>query len=167
MLLSLPVTLTSFSCFCFLHEDEQFNQFSPSLFRVYIRTCPGISQTSAAEEWLLVLTPEDRRRAAAAVSGEHKHDTRSSFIRTQDWTRTGSLQSSLRLVSSSLLFVCFSLAKLTAAVMLSRDVPVHLFSTFVPTPYVVRKHERITSCREPQQAAGGAEASSAVQSLYH
>ncbi|XP_029303125.1 glucose 1,6-bisphosphate synthase isoform X2 [Cottoperca gobio] len=28
------------------------------------------------------------------------------------------------------------LAKLTAAVMLSRDVPVHLFSTFVPTPYV-------------------------------
>uniref|UniRef100_A0A7N8Y7X8 Phosphoglucomutase 2 like 1 n=1 Tax=Mastacembelus armatus TaxID=205130 RepID=A0A7N8Y7X8_9TELE len=29
------------------------------------------------------------------------------------------------------------LAKLTAAVMLSRDVPVHLFSTFVPTPYVV------------------------------
>ncbi|XP_060903307.1 glucose 1,6-bisphosphate synthase [Labrus mixtus] len=27
-------------------------------------------------------------------------------------------------------------AKLTAAVMLSRDVPVHLFSTFVPTPYV-------------------------------
>lgn len=34
---------------------------------------------------------------------------------------------------------CFRLAKLTAAVMLSRDVPVHLFSTFVPTPYVVRK----------------------------
>uniref|UniRef100_A0A3B5AIY6 Phosphoglucomutase 2 like 1 n=1 Tax=Stegastes partitus TaxID=144197 RepID=A0A3B5AIY6_9TELE len=29
------------------------------------------------------------------------------------------------------------LAKLTAAVMLSRDVPVHLFSSFVPTPYVV------------------------------
>uniref|UniRef100_A0A3Q3W7A0 Uncharacterized protein n=1 Tax=Mola mola TaxID=94237 RepID=A0A3Q3W7A0_MOLML len=29
------------------------------------------------------------------------------------------------------------LAKLTAAVMLSRDVPVHLFSTYVPTPYVV------------------------------
>ncbi|KAM4589105.1 glucose 1,6-bisphosphate synthase [Fundulus diaphanus] len=28
------------------------------------------------------------------------------------------------------------LAKLTAAVMLSRGVPVHLFSTFVPTPYV-------------------------------
>lgn len=28
------------------------------------------------------------------------------------------------------------LAKLTAAVMLSRDVPVHLFSSFVPTPYV-------------------------------
>ncbi|XP_049921543.1 glucose 1,6-bisphosphate synthase [Epinephelus moara] len=28
------------------------------------------------------------------------------------------------------------LAKLTATVMLSRDVPVHLFSTFVPTPYV-------------------------------
>uniref|UniRef100_UPI0037E8EDB7 glucose 1,6-bisphosphate synthase n=1 Tax=Semicossyphus pulcher TaxID=241346 RepID=UPI0037E8EDB7 len=28
------------------------------------------------------------------------------------------------------------LAKLTAAVMLSRDVPVHLFSAFVPTPYV-------------------------------
>ncbi|XP_039987521.1 glucose 1,6-bisphosphate synthase isoform X2 [Xiphias gladius] len=28
------------------------------------------------------------------------------------------------------------LAKLTAAVMLSRDIPVHLFSTFVPTPYV-------------------------------
>ncbi|XP_035856956.1 glucose 1,6-bisphosphate synthase isoform X1 [Sander lucioperca] len=28
------------------------------------------------------------------------------------------------------------LAKLAAAVMLSRDVPVHLFSTFVPTPYV-------------------------------
>uniref|UniRef100_A0A671TI71 Phosphoglucomutase 2-like 1 n=1 Tax=Sparus aurata TaxID=8175 RepID=A0A671TI71_SPAAU len=28
------------------------------------------------------------------------------------------------------------LAKLTAAVLLSRDVPVHLFSTFVPTPYV-------------------------------
>ncbi|XP_035535787.1 glucose 1,6-bisphosphate synthase [Morone saxatilis] len=28
------------------------------------------------------------------------------------------------------------LANLTAAVMLSRDVPVHLFSTFVPTPYV-------------------------------
>ncbi|XP_069390882.1 glucose 1,6-bisphosphate synthase isoform X2 [Paralichthys olivaceus] len=28
------------------------------------------------------------------------------------------------------------LAKLTAAVMLSRDVPVHLFSTFVPTPFV-------------------------------
>uniref|UniRef100_A0A674N272 Phosphoglucomutase 2-like 1 n=1 Tax=Takifugu rubripes TaxID=31033 RepID=A0A674N272_TAKRU len=28
------------------------------------------------------------------------------------------------------------LAKLTAAVMLSREVPVHLFSTFVPTPYV-------------------------------
>ncbi|KAF7657602.1 hypothetical protein LDENG_00024760 [Lucifuga dentata] len=28
------------------------------------------------------------------------------------------------------------LAKMTAAVMLSRDVPVHLFSTFVPTPYV-------------------------------
>ncbi|XP_034024596.1 glucose 1,6-bisphosphate synthase [Thalassophryne amazonica] len=28
------------------------------------------------------------------------------------------------------------LAKLTAAVMLSRDVVVHLFSTFVPTPYV-------------------------------
>ncbi|XP_029373763.1 glucose 1,6-bisphosphate synthase isoform X2 [Echeneis naucrates] len=27
------------------------------------------------------------------------------------------------------------LAKLTAAVMLSRDVPVHLFSAFVPTPY--------------------------------
>lgn len=41
------------------------------------------------------------------------------------------------------LFVCFSLAKLTAAVMLSRDVPVHLFSSFVPTPYVVRKHKRI------------------------
>lgn len=37
----------------------------------------------------------------------------------------------------------FSLAKLTAAVMLSRDVPVHLFSTFVPTPYVVRKHYHI------------------------
>ncbi|XP_029026198.1 glucose 1,6-bisphosphate synthase isoform X2 [Betta splendens] len=28
------------------------------------------------------------------------------------------------------------LAKLTAAVILSRDVPVHLFSSFVPTPYV-------------------------------
>ncbi|XP_018560405.1 glucose 1,6-bisphosphate synthase [Lates calcarifer] len=28
------------------------------------------------------------------------------------------------------------LARLTAAVILSRDVPVHLFSTFVPTPYV-------------------------------
>ncbi|KAM3875078.1 glucose 1,6-bisphosphate synthase [Diretmus argenteus] len=28
------------------------------------------------------------------------------------------------------------LAKLTAAVMLSKDVPVHLFSTYVPTPYV-------------------------------
>ncbi|KAM9853324.1 glucose 1,6-bisphosphate synthase [Aulostomus maculatus] len=28
------------------------------------------------------------------------------------------------------------LATLTAAVMLSRDVPVHLFSTYVPTPYV-------------------------------
>uniref|UniRef100_A0A3Q1ET40 Phosphoglucomutase 2-like 1 n=1 Tax=Acanthochromis polyacanthus TaxID=80966 RepID=A0A3Q1ET40_9TELE len=28
------------------------------------------------------------------------------------------------------------LAKLTAAVMLSREVPVHLFSSFVPTPYV-------------------------------
>ncbi|XP_029964127.1 glucose 1,6-bisphosphate synthase [Salarias fasciatus] len=28
------------------------------------------------------------------------------------------------------------LAKLTAAVMLSRNVPVHLFSSFVPTPYV-------------------------------
>uniref|UniRef100_A0A669D9C9 Phosphoglucomutase 2-like 1 n=1 Tax=Oreochromis niloticus TaxID=8128 RepID=A0A669D9C9_ORENI len=28
------------------------------------------------------------------------------------------------------------LAKLTAAVLLSRDVPVHLFSSFVPTPYV-------------------------------
>ncbi|XP_062416904.1 glucose 1,6-bisphosphate synthase isoform X3 [Pungitius pungitius] len=28
------------------------------------------------------------------------------------------------------------LARLTAAVMLSRDVPVHLFSSFVPTPYV-------------------------------
>ena len=32
---------------------------------------------------------------------------------------------------------CFRLAALTAAVMLSRDVPVHLFSSFVPTPYVV------------------------------
>lgn len=42
--------------------------------------------------------------------------------------------------------LCFSLAKLTAAVMLSRDVTVHLFSTFVPTPYVVRKCCRITSC---------------------
>uniref|UniRef100_A0A3Q2Q3X3 Phosphoglucomutase 2-like 1 n=1 Tax=Fundulus heteroclitus TaxID=8078 RepID=A0A3Q2Q3X3_FUNHE len=39
------------------------------------------------------------------------------------------------------------LAKLTAAVMLSRGVPVHLFSTFVPTPYVVRKLSRICSCR--------------------
>uniref|UniRef100_A0A3Q2DGL1 Phosphoglucomutase 2-like 1 n=1 Tax=Cyprinodon variegatus TaxID=28743 RepID=A0A3Q2DGL1_CYPVA len=29
------------------------------------------------------------------------------------------------------------LAKLTAAVLLSRDIPVHLFSKFVPTPYVV------------------------------
>ncbi|XP_041850854.1 glucose 1,6-bisphosphate synthase isoform X1 [Melanotaenia boesemani] len=28
------------------------------------------------------------------------------------------------------------LAKLSTAVMLSRDIPVHLFSTFVPTPYV-------------------------------
>lgn len=28
------------------------------------------------------------------------------------------------------------LAKLTAAVLLSRDVPVHLFSSFIPTPYV-------------------------------
>uniref|UniRef100_A0A3Q3IV67 Phosphoglucomutase 2-like 1 n=1 Tax=Monopterus albus TaxID=43700 RepID=A0A3Q3IV67_MONAL len=28
------------------------------------------------------------------------------------------------------------LAKLTAAVLLSRDIPVHLFSTFIPTPYV-------------------------------
>lgn len=38
---------------------------------------------------------------------------------------------------------CFRLAKLTAAVMLSRDVPVHLFSTFVPTPYVVRRQQHI------------------------
>lgn len=39
----------------------------------------------------------------------------------------------------SVCVICCSLAKLTAAVMLSRDVPVHLFSTYVPTPYVVRK----------------------------
>lgn len=36
------------------------------------------------------------------------------------------------------------LAKLTAAVLLSRDVPVHLFSVFVPTPYVVRRPYCIT-----------------------
>lgn len=41
--------------------------------------------------------------------------------------------------------LCSRLAKLTAAVMLSRDVPVHLFSTFVPTPYVVRRHYCVTS----------------------
>lgn len=43
------------------------------------------------------------------------------------------------------MFLCFRLAMLTAAVMLSRGVPVHLFSVFVPTPYVVRKQEHILS----------------------
>lgn len=45
-------------------------------------------------------------------------------------------------LSCSLIGCCnphFSLANLTAAVMISRDVTVHLFSTYVPTPYVVRK----------------------------
>lgn len=31
----------------------------------------------------------------------------------------------------------FRLAKLTAAVLLAKDVPVYLFSRYVPTPFVV------------------------------
>lgn len=34
--------------------------------------------------------------------------------------------------------ICFfRLAKLTAAVLLAKDVPVYLFSRYVPTPFVV------------------------------
>lgn len=67
-----------------------------SVFRVCIRTCAGILQTSAVEEWWLVSTPEDRRRAAAPVSGNYKHkiilslsikygnnNNRGSFINTE------------------------------------------------------------------------------------
>lgn len=50
-------------------KDLVPNSRSLSVFRVCVRTCPGILQTSAVEEWLLVSTPEVRRRAAAAVSG--------------------------------------------------------------------------------------------------
>lgn len=42
------------------------------LCRVCVRTCSGISQISPVEEWLLVLTPEDRRRVVAAASGKNE-----------------------------------------------------------------------------------------------
>lgn len=42
------------------------------------------------------------------------------------------------LVSLCYYLFCCRLASLTAAVMLSKDVPVYLFSTYVPTPFVVR-----------------------------
>lgn len=44
------------------------------------------------------------------------------------------LKSIVRLSEISFLF---RLAKLTAAVLLARDVPVYLFSRYVPTPFVV------------------------------
>uniref|UniRef100_A0A7N8WM00 Phosphoglucomutase 2 like 1 n=1 Tax=Mastacembelus armatus TaxID=205130 RepID=A0A7N8WM00_9TELE len=62
------------------------------------------------------------------------------FNRINDLTIIQSTQVGPDLIFNSLhltvLFFCSIRGVLTAAVMLSRDVPVHLFSTFVPTPYV-------------------------------